>query len=146
MSLQENLVQDTNHTEEGMTRRLTEYRENNTEDNTVTNIFEEDFELDVIKMTPEAIEDDKSYLHKAIVDRIKLNHMKQPRNYGLSPTEKAEQKRIELENQLVRERLQREERERLEAEEATERVRKQTEWVNKLFVFVTFRWEVLVII
>ena len=134
MNLPEKLVQDTHNTEEGLTRRLAEYRENNNEDNTVTNVFEEDFELDVIKMAPELIEDDKSLLHKNLVEMIKINYMKEPRNYGLTLDEKAELKRIEIESKLVKEREEREERERLESEEASERIKKQTEWVGN-FLF-----------
>ncbi len=130
MNLPEKLVQDTHNTEEGLTRRLTEYRDLNNEDNTVTNVFEEEFEIDVIKIAPEVIEEDKSYLHKQVVDMIKVNYLKDARNYGLSVEEKAELKRIELETKLIKEREQREERERLEAEEAAERVKKQNEWVN----------------
>jgi adenylate kinase len=129
MNLPEKLVQDTNNTEEALTRRLTDYRENNNEDSTVTNVFEEDFEIEVLKLSPELIEEDKSLLHKQLVEMIKMNYLKQPRNYGLSPDEKAELKRVELETKLVKDREEREERERLEAEEATERVKKQSEWV-----------------
>ena len=100
MNLPEKLVQDTHNTEEGLTRRLAEYRENNNEDNTVTNVFEEDFELDVIKLAPELIEDDKSLLHKNLVEMIKINYMKEPRNYGLTIDEKAELKRVEIETKL----------------------------------------------
>ena len=133
MNLPEKLVQDTHNTEEGLTRRLAEYRENNNEDNTVTNVFEEDFELDVIKMASELIEDDKSLLHKNLVEMIKINYMKNTRNYGLTLDEKAELKRIEIETKLIKEREEREERERLESEEANERIKKQTEWVIFFF-------------
>ena len=130
MNLPEKLVQDTHNTEEGLTRRLADYRDNNNEDNTVLNVFEEDFELEVVKFANEVVEDDKSFLHKSIVDRIMMNYMKEPRNYGLTADEKAEMKRQEVENRIVKEREERQERERLEAEEAAERVKKQTEWVN----------------
>lgn len=132
MHLPEKLVQDTHNNEEGLTRRLADYRDNNNEDNTVLNVFEEDFELEVIKFANEVIEDDKSFLHKSIVDRIIMNYMKEPRNYGLTPDEKAELKRVEVEAKIVKEREERQERERLEAEEATERVKKQTDWNDKL--------------
>jgi adenylate kinase len=137
MNLPEKLVQDTHNTEEGLTRRLLEYRDNNNEENTATNVFEEEFDLDIIKIGPEAIEQDKSYLHKEIVDKIKINYMKEPRNYGLTLEEKAELKRIEIENKLIKEKEEREERERLEADEAEERMKKQSEWVN-ISLFVVF--------
>jgi adenylate kinase len=132
MNLPEKLVQDTHNTEEGLSRRLTEYRDNNNEENTVTNFFEEELDLDVIKLAPEVIEDDKSFLHKNVVDMIKLNYMKDTRNYGLSTEEKAELKRAEIEKRLAKEREEREQRERLEAEEAAERVKKQSDWNEKL--------------
>ena len=132
MNLPEKLVQDTHNTEEGLTRRLSEYRDNNNEDNTVANVFEEDFDLSLVRFGPEVIEEDKTLLHKQIVDAIIMNDMKEPRNYGLSPEEKAELKRQEIENRLIKEREQREERERLEVEEASERIRKQNEWVHIL--------------
>ena len=130
MHLPEKLVQDTHNNEEGLTRRLADYRDNNNEDNTVLNVFEEDFELEVIKFANEVIEDDKSFLHKSIVARIIMNYLKEPRTYGLTPDEKAELKRVEVEAKIVKEREERQERERLEAEEATERVKKQTDWVS----------------
>lgn len=132
MNLPEKLVQDTHNTEDGLTRRLSEYRELNNEDNSVINVFEEDFELDVIKIGPELVEEDKSFLHKSLVETIKSNYMKEARNYGLSAAEKAELKRKEVEQRLVKERQAREERERLEAEETNERIKKQIEWNEKL--------------
>ena len=125
MNLPEKLVQDTHNTEEGLQRRLAEYRMVNNEDETVTNVFEEEYELDIIKYSPEVIEDDKSYLHKNIVDAIKMNYMKESRNYGLTPEEKDLLKRIEVEATLKKEREEKEERERKENEENEERIRKQ---------------------
>lgn len=129
MNLPEKLVQDTHNTEEGLSRRLADFRENNNEDNTVINVFEEDFDLEVIRFSADVIEEDKSFLHQKIVDGIKMNTMKEPRNYGLTAEEKAELKRVEVETKLIKEREERQEKERLEAEESAERVRKQTEWV-----------------
>lgn len=136
MNLPEKLVQDTHNTEEGLMRRLGEYRELNNEDNTVLNVFEEDFELDVIKLAAELIEDDRSFLHKQLVEMIEKNHLKAARNYGLTQAEKEEARRVEMEKRLVKERDEREERERLEAEEAAERVKKQNEWVQKNSVYL----------
>lgn len=132
MNLPEKLVQDTHNTEEGLQRRLTEYRMLNNDDETVTNVFEEEYELDIIKYSPEAIEDDKSYLHKNIVSAIKMNYMKDSRNYGLTPEEKDLLKRIEVEATLKKEREEKEERERKENEENEERIRKQIEWGERL--------------
>lgn len=132
MNLPEKLVQDTHNTEEGLSRRLVEFRENNNEDNTVLNVFEEDFDLEVIRFSSDVIEEDKSFLHSKLVDSIKMNTLKEARNYGLTMEEKAEMKRIEVETKLVKEREAGQEKERLEAEEAAERVKNQTEWNEKL--------------
>lgn len=138
MSLPEKLVQDTHNNEEGLSRRLVEYRENNNEDNTVLNVFEEDFDLEVLRFSADVVETDKSFLHKKLVDSIKMNNMKEPRNYGLTAEEKAEMKRVEVETKLVKEREARQEKERLEAEEAAERVKNQLEWVG-FFGFVSVK-------
>ncbi len=130
MNLPEKLVQDTHNTEEGLQRRLAEYRMVNNEDETVTNVFEEEYELDIIKYAPEVIEDDKSYLHKNIADGIKMNYMKDARNYGLTAEEKDLLRRVEVEEKLKKDREEKEERERRENEENEERVRKQIEWVS----------------
>jgi len=135
MNLPEKLVQDTHNTEEGVTRRLADYRDNNNEDNTVLNVFEEDFELEVLRFSADVIETDKSFLHQKLVDSIKMNTLKDPRNYGLTAEEKLEKKRLEVETKLVTEREARQEKERLEAQEAAERVKNQIEWV-KLIIFL----------
>ena len=59
--------------------------------------------------------------------------MGEPRNYGPTPDELAEMKRIEEEARLKRETEERAERERREAEEAADRKRKQEEWVSMAF-------------
>lgn len=140
MNLPEKLVQDTHNTEEGLQRRLTEYRAINNEDETVTNVFEEEYDLDVIKFGPEVVEEDKSYLHKHIVDTIKINYMKESRNYGLTIEEKELLKKIEIEEKLKKEREEREENERKENEEQAERIKKQLEWVNlkELLILLKF--------
>lgn len=130
MNLPEKLVQGTHNQEHDLEKRLNDYRENNNDENTVTNVFDEDFELEVKKFGPEIVEEDKSFMHKQIVDSIRINLMKEPRNYGLSPAEKAELKRIETEKKLIKDKEEREERERLEAEELAERLKKQNEWVS----------------
>ena len=129
MNLPEKLVQDTHNTEEGLQRRLAEYRMANNDDETVTNVFEEEYEIEIIKYTPDVIEDDKSYLHKTIVDAIKIKNMNDPRNYGLTPEEKDLIRRVEIEEAIKKDREEKEERERKENEENEERIRKQIEWV-----------------
>jgi adenylate kinase len=130
MNLPEKLVQDTHNTEEGLNRRLNEYRQTNSEDETVTNVFEEEYELDVIKIGPEMIEEDKSFMHRKIVEMIKMNYLKESRNYGLTQEEKDLMKKIEIEEKLEKERLEKQERDKQSAEEIAEREKNQKEWVN----------------
>ncbi len=56
--------------------------------------------------------------------------MGEPRNYGPTPEEREEMKRVSEEQRLKRESEERAERERREAEEAAERKQKQEEWVG----------------
>lgn len=132
MNLPEKLIEGTHNTEEGLNKRLIEYRSLNTEDETVSNVFEEEYELDVFKIGSEIVENDSSLLHKNIVSTIKQNYMKEPRNYGLSLEEKEVLRKIELEEKRLRDRAEKEERERKAAEETLEKARKQKEWSDKL--------------
>jgi adenylate kinase len=132
MNLPEKLVEGTHNSEEGLNRRLAECRSLNNEDETVSNVFEEEYELDVVKIGPEIVENDTSLLHKNIVNMIKQKYMKEPRNYGLSQEEKEVLRKVELEEKRLRDRAQREERERRAAEETLEKARKQKEWTDKL--------------
>ena len=69
---------------------------------------------------------------KEVADKMQ-KLMGEPRNYGPTPDELEETKRIEEEARLKRETEERAERERREAEEAAERKRKQEEWVFMVF-------------
>ena len=69
---------------------------------------------------------------KEVADKMQ-KLMGEPRNYGPTPDELEEMKRIEEEARLKRETEERAERERREAEEAAERKRKQEEWVFMFF-------------
>ena len=63
------------------------------------------------------------------VERIK-KLMGEPRNYGPTPEELEEMKRLEEEAKLRMEAEERAERERKESDEAAERKRRQEEWVR----------------
>ena len=69
---------------------------------------------------------------KEVADKMQ-KLMGEPRNYGPTPDELEEMKRVEEEARLKRETEERAERERREAEEAAERKRKQEEWVFMVF-------------
>ncbi|XP_029648772.1 adenylate kinase 7-like [Octopus sinensis] len=127
MRLPEHVVAGTHNTEEGFQRRLTEFRANNTEDNTVLNFFDE------LEFHPERIDitQDKSTMMKQTVDKIK-KIIKDPRNYGLSKEELEKIKRAEVEARLQREEKERIEKEERETAEETERKRNEEEWAKKL--------------
>lgn len=128
INLPESVVAGTHNTEEGFTRRLTEFRRINTEDNTVLNYFDElefhPIKIDVMK--------DTSGMMNDTVQKIK-EIIKNPRNYG--PT-KEELEQIQLAEERELHKKKEEERilkEKLEMEEEAERKVKEKEWANKLF-------------
>ena len=127
MNLPESVVAGTHNTEEGLLRRLAEFRAVNTEDETVLNYFDE------LEIHPDHIDitQDNSPLMTNVVEQI-VKLIGEPRNYGPTPEELIEIQRIEAEKQLEKERKEREERIRKEAEEATERARKEEEWKVRL--------------
>ncbi|ESP02316.1 hypothetical protein LOTGIDRAFT_199862 [Lottia gigantea] len=127
MNLPESIVTGSHNTEEGLMRRLAEFRANNTEDDTVLNYFDE------LEFHPERIDvvKDKSPMMKETIEKIK-KIMGSPRNYGPTPEEIEEKRKAEEEERLKRETEEREERERKEAEEAAERKKRQEIWTQRL--------------
>ncbi|XP_073248934.1 adenylate kinase 7-like [Porites lutea] len=127
MNLPESVVAGTHNTEEGLMRRLAEFRAVNTEDETVMNYFDE------LEIHPDHIDitQDKARKMTKTVEQIK-KLMGAPRNYGPTPEELAEMERIETEKRLEKERKEREEREKRDAEEAAERQRREQEWRIRL--------------
>ncbi|PFX27190.1 adenylate kinase 7-like [Stylophora pistillata] len=127
MNLPESVVAGTHNTEEGLMRRLAEFRASNTEDETVLNYFDE------LEIHPDHIDitQDKTRKMTKVVEQIK-KLMGKPRNYGPTPDELAEMERIETEKRLQKERKAREEREKRDAEEAAERQRREEEWRVRL--------------
>lgn len=127
MNLPESVVAGTHNTEEGLMRRLAEFRASNTEDETVLNYFDE------LEIHPDHIDitQDKTRKMTKVVEQIK-KLMGKPRNYGPTPEELAEMERIETEKRLQKERKAREEREKRDAEEAAERQRREEEWRVRL--------------
>ncbi|XP_068683125.1 adenylate kinase 7-like isoform X1 [Montipora foliosa] len=127
MNLPESVVAGTHNTEEGLMRRLADFRAINTEDETVLNYFDE------LEIHPDHIDitQDKTRKMTKTVEQIK-KLMGSPRNYGPTPEELAEMERIETEKRLQKERKEREEREKRDAEEAAERQRREEEWRVRL--------------
>ena len=70
---------------------------------------------------------------KDTVAKIK-KMMGEPRNYGPTPEEREEMKRVSEEQRLKRESEERADRERREAEEAAERKQKQEEWASQQII------------
>ncbi|XP_046849860.1 adenylate kinase 7-like [Xenia sp. Carnegie-2017] len=127
MNLPESVVAGTHNTEEGLLRRLAEFRAVNTEDETVLNYFDE------LEIHPDHIDitQDSSPLMSNVVQQIE-KLIGDPRNYGPTPEELIEIKRMEVEKQLEKERKEKEERNRREREEANERAKKEEEWKMRL--------------
>ncbi|KAL8611092.1 hypothetical protein ACOMHN_064382 [Nucella lapillus] len=127
MNLPEAVVAGTHNTEKELMRRLVEFRNNNSEEDTVLNYFDE------LEFHPEKIDvnKDDSPMMKNTVEKIK-KIMGKARNYGPTPEELEEMRRQEEEAKQKKEAEEKAERERREAEEATERKRRQEEWSQRL--------------
>ncbi|XP_064601852.1 adenylate kinase 7-like [Liolophura sinensis] len=127
MNLPESTVAGTHNTEEGLTRRLAEFRACNPDDETVLIYFDE------LEIHPDKIDisQDSSPMMRDTVEKVK-KMLGQPRNYGLTQEEREEQRRLEEEARLKKEAEEKAERERKEAEEAQETKRKQEEWTARL--------------
>ncbi|KAI8784829.1 adenylate kinase 7 [Biomphalaria glabrata] len=127
MNLPESVVNGTHNTEKELIRRLLEYRTQNSDDETVLNYFDE------LEFHPEKIDvnKDTSEMMKDTVEKIR-KIFGSPRNYGPTPEELEEMKRIEEEQREKRETEEKEEKARREAEELQERRRRQEEWSTRL--------------
>jgi len=127
MNLPEAVVTGTHNTEKELLRRLTDFRAANSEDDTVLNYFDE------LEFHPEKIDvtKDSSEMMKDTFEKIK-KIFGTPRNYGPTPEELEEMRRLEEEARVKREAEEKAEKERKEAEELQERRRRQEEWSQRL--------------
>ncbi|KAK3753134.1 hypothetical protein RRG08_024412 [Elysia crispata] len=127
MNLPEAVVSGTHNTEKHLLRRLRDYRTVNTDDDTVLNYFDE------LEFHPEKIDvtKDTSEMMKDTVEKIK-KIFGSPRNYGPTPEELEEMRRLEEEARVKREAEEKADKERREAEELQERRRRQEEWSQRL--------------
>lgn len=123
INLPESVVSGTHNNEEGFIRRLTTFREQNEEDDTVLNYFDE------LEIHPDPI--DATLPCEEIVEKIK-KLVGEPRNYGLTPEEKAEVERKAQEELLRQQQLAEEERQKQEAAEKALRDLRETEWNEQL--------------
>lgn len=124
MKQQEEEIKDTPYAEETILERLREFRENNTEENTVLNYFDE-LEIDILLLE---VKDDNNEEAFSLV----ANNMGLPSTFGLSPEEEEELRRIEEEERrlaLEKERMS----VRIEYEKAEEeRKNKMESWSETL--------------
>ncbi|XP_063713342.1 adenylate kinase 7-like isoform X2 [Symsagittifera roscoffensis] len=127
MNLPEKLIEGTHNTEDKLNKRLTVYRENNTEDVTALNYFDE------LEVHPHIIDitKDKSKEAENTVEQLK-KMIGSTRNYGATAEELAEQERQQAERRLREETMEREQRQRQEQEELHEMKRRQEEWKSRL--------------
>ncbi|GFO41343.1 adenylate kinase 7-like [Plakobranchus ocellatus] len=127
MNLPEAVVSGTHNTEKHLLRRLHDYQTVNTDDDTVLNYFDElEFHPEKINVTK-----DTSEMMKDTVEKIK-KIFGSPRNYGPTPEELEEMRRLEEEARVKREAEEKADKERREAEELQERRRRQEEWSQRL--------------
>lgn len=127
MALPEQVVHGTHNTEEGLLRRLAQYRADNSEDETVLNYFDE---LEIHPEHFDAAKDTTEDMKWTANEIVRI--LGEPRNYGPTPEEIEEQKRVAMEARLRQEREEEEERQRKEAEELLERRKNEEMWAARL--------------
>ncbi|XP_042565691.1 adenylate kinase 7 isoform X1 [Clupea harengus] len=129
LHLPEKEVEGSSYTRERFPHRLSNYRDNNTEDETVLNYFDE------LNIQAESFEitsvDDMDYL--VVTERI-VKRVGPSQNYGPTTKELQEAERTRTEARLKKEAEQKAEMERLEAEEAAQREARWEEWVSRVEV------------
>ncbi|XP_030786803.1 adenylate kinase 7 isoform X5 [Rhinopithecus roxellana] len=127
INLPERIVAGTHYSQDRFLRALSNYRDINIEDETVLNYFDE-IEIHPIHIDVGKLEDAQNRL--AIKQLIK--EIGEPRNYGLTDEEKAEEERKAAEERLAREAAEEAEREHQEAVEMAEKIARWEEWNKRL--------------
>lgn len=127
INLPESIVAGTHYNQDQFLRALSNYRAINTEDETVLNYFDE-LEIHPIHIDVERLEDAQNRL--AI--KLLVKEIGEPRNYGLTDEEKAEEERRAAEERLAREAMEEAEREHKEAMETAEKIARWEEWNKRL--------------
>ncbi|XP_047652322.1 adenylate kinase 7 isoform X1 [Phacochoerus africanus] len=127
INLPESIVAGTHYSQDRFLRALSNYRHIDTEDETVLNYFEE-LEIHPTHIDVGRLEDAQNRL---AIKRL-IKEIGEPRNYGLTDEEKAEEERKAAEEQLAREALEEAEREQQEAVETAERTARWEEWSKRL--------------
>ncbi|XP_035869702.1 adenylate kinase 7 isoform X2 [Phyllostomus discolor] len=127
MNLPESFVAGTHYSQDRFLRALTNYRDINTEDETVLNYFDE-VEIHPIHIDVGKLEDAENRL---IIKRL-IKEIGEPRNYGLTEEEKAEEERRVAEEALAKEAAAKAAHERKEAKERAEKIARWEEWNKRL--------------
>ncbi|KAM5339532.1 adenylate kinase 7 [Glossophaga mutica] len=127
MNLPESLVAGTHYSQDRFLRSLSNYRDINTEDETVLNYFDE-VEIHPIHIDVEKLEDAENRL---AIKRL-IKEIGEPRNYGLTDEEKAEEERRIAEEVLAKEAAVKAAHERKEAKERAEKIARWEEWNKRL--------------
>ncbi|XP_006839574.1 PREDICTED: adenylate kinase 7 [Chrysochloris asiatica] len=127
MNLPETFVVGTHYTQDRFLRSLSNFRDINTDDETVFNYFDE-LEIHPIPIDVGKLEDVQNRL--AIKQLIR--EIGEPRNYGLTDEEKAEEERRAAEERLAKEAAEEAEREHNEAVEQAEKMARWEEWNKRL--------------
>ncbi|XP_059542041.1 adenylate kinase 7 isoform X1 [Myotis daubentonii] len=127
MNLPESVVVGTHYSQDQFLRSLSNFRELNTEDETVFNYFDE-LEIHPIHIDVGKIEDP----HNRLTIKRLIKEIGEPRNYGLTDEEKAEEERKVAEERMAREAMVEAEREHKEAVEMAEKIARWEEWNRRL--------------
>ncbi|KAI9097017.1 hypothetical protein DFS34DRAFT_650383 [Phlyctochytrium arcticum] len=124
MALPESAVAGTKNSEDALTHRLEEYRTQNTEETTVLNFFDE-LEIHPLIISVEAND-------AATVMEILSKKIGPPHNYGPSPEQLAEKRRVAQDVQAKEAATAEEDRQRREKDEAERQSKAATEWAQRL--------------
>ncbi|XP_016015363.2 adenylate kinase 7 [Rousettus aegyptiacus] len=127
MNLPESVVAGTHYSQDRFLRALSNYRDINTEDETVFNYFDE-LEIHPIHIDVGKLEDAQNRL---ATTRL-IKEIGKPRNYGLTDEEKAEEERRAAEEHIAKEATREAEREHREAVEMAEKLARWEEWNKRL--------------
>ncbi|XP_023575433.1 adenylate kinase 7 isoform X2 [Octodon degus] len=127
INLPESVVAGTHYTQDRFLRVLSNYRDINSEDETVYNYFDE-IEIHPIYIDVGKLEDAQNRL--AIKQLIR--EIGEPRNYGLTDEEKAELEQKAAEERLAKEAAEDAARQQEEAMETAERLARWEQWNKQL--------------
>merc|ERR1712224_32391 len=127
MHLKESVVSGTHNTEEGLQRRLLDYRSMNSDDETVLNYFDE---LEIHPTHVDITQDHTTHMSQTVEHIISI--IGKERNYGPTEAELEHMKRVLAEKETEENKRMLEEVERNEAAEAKERAKNLEDWHAKL--------------